>query len=362
VQERQVGSHQGSSSGARGTSGAPAGAGELDRGEFLSLCEDAIADAETTGRPPPLLTVEAPSTTDPPSEGQETRVGPAVAVAGGDERAWGALVFHDGRWLVELDRHVLRLGRSPEWTIRGYLRAYNDGDCDAVLDHLAPALWSGDGTVSAEEFLAQCRDDADGRARSGQVPADLADIEVTGVSDEGATADIGVGGAGGGSRLTKEIEPVELVPDGLEWTLGRAPSEGDDSRGEAPLLGVRLLEVDTLLLDEITVEGETLRADRTFRSAAFDGRLHDGMISHYSGGPDPFIYQIGLFPFADADTAQDAVASIVDEHQDPRTCPGGCPDSSAVVAHGSFVVEVALDTGSEADLDAVVAAQVARLP
>jgi hypothetical protein len=78
---------------------------------------------------------------------------------------------------------------------------------------------------------------------------------------------------------------------------------------------------------------------------------------------DEFIDQVGLFPFADEDAASDAVAAIVDEHEDPGTCPGGlCPDLFTVVAHGTFVVEISLGSGTEADLDAAVAAQIARLP
>jgi hypothetical protein len=333
--------------------------GRLHRSGFLDQCEDAIADLETRMTRPPRLIVEDPSPDEAPSEGERALVSPRAVDSDGEEQVLGALVFHDRRWLVELDRHVLRLGRSPEETVQGYLRAYNDGDCDAVLDLLAPALWSRDGALSAEQFLAQCQREADARARSEQLTAEIADLEVTSISADSASVEVGVREDDGGNRLTHEAETMELVPDGLEWTLsGASPGAG---RGDVPLLGVRLLEVDALLLDELTVDGQACRAEREVRSSAFDGRVYDGVSRLYICGSDPFTYQIGLYPFADADAARDAVAPIVGERDDPGACPGSCTDLFTVVAHGSFVVEVGLGTGTEADLDAVVAAQIARL-
>jgi hypothetical protein len=139
----------------------------LGRREFLTHCEEAV-----DGYRPELAGVEVVSET-----GDAAVVQMATPVAGDaplprpgvgdrpqglvvrapqltdDEQAGlgidaayeqGQLVRDGSTWRVRLDPRFLRIGRSVEQTVIGYLRAYREGECEEAAGFVSDDAWTGD--------------------------------------------------------------------------------------------------------------------------------------------------------------------------------------------------------------------------
>lgn len=333
--------------------------GALGRDEFLERCEDAVGDNGPAGDPSaPTLRLNAVPPREPAEGDRLTVGGRSLRYPSSGPEPEGQMVFEGGRWLVELDMQVLRLGRSVDEVFDAYLRAYNDGDCEAMAETLASDDWFPDGDPSKEEFLDRCADEAAARVEAEQPPIEVAFIEATSLSAEAATLDLGLGRAGDGLRITSRMEPLELVRDGFEWTIvGAPPAEG---RGNVALWSLRIVELESMLVDELSVNGQTCRLG-VAHTAEGRNRTDDGVTATYSCDSTGD-FELSLFPFDDADAARTAAQRIAQQAGAPLGCAEGCPDLHTVVAHGEYVIEVNLTIGSDADVTTVVDAQIERLP
>lgn len=240
--------------------------GQLQRDDFLEQCAEAVDGYELAVDEIDIEIVDDEGDHVPPSEHGDRAVARVRAQV--DEQGpgshEGSLVREDGTWKVETDPNVFRVGRSVKDTVRGYLAAYNDGDCEQLIDYLSEAAWSQDGELSREDYLDTCADAAAARQDHGQPRLRATEIEVSLEGDDrGATATVVLFGdtAGYGYGLgvsygdPDEPDTAVLVKEGLEWKL-RANAERPDDTSSSPLLTLDLAELEARLLDELVVPEE----------------------------------------------------------------------------------------------------------
>jgi hypothetical protein len=175
--------------------------GNLSREEFLAFCEEAIEDYQ-----PELAEVEVVSQTEdsavvqmsiplddealsPVAELGDRQSGFVVGAPAltDEERAdvgadaayeQGQLVREGSTWRVRLDPWFLRIGRSVEQTVAGYLHAYRDGDCEDATRFVSDDAWSGDSGESGDrdagrqQFVERCQAVAERSAEHRQDGAD----------------------------------------------------------------------------------------------------------------------------------------------------------------------------------------------
>lgn len=218
--------------------------GSLTRDEFLEICPGVVDGYEP-------MEVDEPELVE-----QNLRVDGDTAEVDVDGYEPARLVREGGRWRVVLGG-VLRLGRTPHQAVIGYLEAYNEGDCAALIDFVSAAAWSGGGG-SRDDYLEDCNAEMSARRselriephpdwehqlRSGHADPIDGEDEIT---DE-------VGTVAAAERIQTPPsgfwQDVRLVEEGLEWKL----ESRDDIGG--PLTVVRAVELATRLLPRDQVEG-----------------------------------------------------------------------------------------------------------
>jgi hypothetical protein len=224
--------------------------GGLDHAQFLDRCSHVIGDyqpeldrvevvAETSNRAVVEIAL-LPDDDDPliPPDGLVVHL---PFEDGGGRRVYeqGILVREDGAWKVEADQRVLRVGRSIEETVRGYIDAYNTGDCDHLIDYIGEATWSEDGRLSRDQYLGQCADQAAARAATVSPDDSLATARELRVPREiDVSLDEGNPLAATATWEAYPPEAATLVNEDLEWKLDGA------------LQAAEYAEHQTLLLDE----------------------------------------------------------------------------------------------------------------
>lgn len=238
--------------------------GQLQRDEFLEQCAEAVDGYELAVDEIDVEIVDDEVHHVPPSEHGDravVRVRAQVDEEGPGSHE-GSLVREDGTWKIETDPNVFRLGRSVKDTVRGYLEAYNDGDCEQLIDHMSEVAWSQDGDLSREEYLDSCADAAAARQEYRQPSLRASEIEVSlEEGHRGATAAVVLFGDATGSGLgvsygdPGEPDAAVLVKDGLEWKL-QANAERSDDTSSPPFLTLDHVELEARLLDELVVPDE----------------------------------------------------------------------------------------------------------
>lgn len=223
--------------------------GHLTRQQFVDQCTDVVADhrpaldrVEIVSETSAHAVVEIAMLPDDDPDPLTPQEGLDVYQPDFDGHALyeqGRLVREDGTWKVETDARFLRIGRSVDEAVRGFVDAYNTGDCEQLIDYLSEATWSEDGQVSREQYLSQCAEDADARTAAVDPDDPLAaarelrlpvEIDVSFEADDRFTA-----------TATWDAFPSEaatLVNEDLEWKLDGA------------LQAVEYAELQTSLLDE----------------------------------------------------------------------------------------------------------------
>jgi hypothetical protein len=68
----------------------------------------------------------------------------------------GELVREGSTWKVRSDPWFLRIGRSVEQTVAGYLDSYRDGDCDEAIGFVSDGAWSTDSEADRQQFIDRC--------------------------------------------------------------------------------------------------------------------------------------------------------------------------------------------------------------
>lgn len=66
-------------------------------------------------------------------------------------------------WLLGRDGDDARAG-PPEETVYGYVDAYREGDCTAMVGLVSRAVWSDGGRLTRQEYVERCRERAERRA------------------------------------------------------------------------------------------------------------------------------------------------------------------------------------------------------
>jgi hypothetical protein len=302
--------------------------GELSRGEFLEQCADAVDGYREAAYEPRL---RAPGASfhveivggdgDRSSEGDRAVVRFESFTA--DEEWWydleGRLVREDGEWKVETDPYVLPIGRSIEDTVRGFVDAYDEGDCERLLDHLSRPTWSQDGQVDRQEFLEACRRAADDRRELGQPPVSVAQVEMPDPpNDDQVTVEATLSLTGG--LAASPSTSVTLVREGLEWTLdvGQLPRRGGAG---TPFLTLDLAELQTRLVDETGLpEGPCFDYGERRVQDGQSGGAERGIRREFAcEGTDP---SVTLYRYADDAEAGEAADRLAAEIvQDPPPTP-----------------------------------------
>jgi hypothetical protein len=207
--------------------------GRLTRDQFLESCEEVVDEYG-----PRLAAVEVVAedreraAVDLSVRQRQGQQRPAGSVPGGlvvtasDVRTsrvyeGATLVRESGEWRVATDPYLVRIGRSVEDTVIGYVEAYNDGDCERLLDHLSEAVWSTDGELDRAEGLRRCTAEAEARTAAAEArlhtddpPPPLVSLTQIGVTfgrDGTATAEV--------EWAQAPRESLALVRDGLEWKV-----------------------------------------------------------------------------------------------------------------------------------------------
>jgi hypothetical protein len=236
--------------------------GRLDRDEFLEQCADVVdeyrpelGDVEVVSDDGDRVVVNL-SIPDvaPPQPLPGRQEGVLVQAPNEGELAYetGRLVREDGEWKVEADLAFLRIGRSVEQTVRGFVNAFNDGDCESLIDYLSERAWSDDGGLDRAEYIDRCVEEADARlALPDQLTAigEPDEIEVSVDRDDRGTA-VAVWDALPANQVP--VETVTLVREGFEWKLDGPPDTVERVEFEAllladePLPGFRRAEVERI--------------------------------------------------------------------------------------------------------------------
>lgn len=167
----------------------------------------------------------------------------------------GRLVREGGEWKVVTDAHILPIGRSVPETVRGYLDAYNAGDCERLLDHLSEAAWSEGGQLSREAFLEQCDAAAEARQAFLETPVDIVMMEVSGEGEQNEASAVVDLYWQGGPYSPPPSDSVTVVREELEWKLDIRESRRAEGV-TTPFVTLGLFELRARFVDEIaTSEG-----------------------------------------------------------------------------------------------------------
>jgi hypothetical protein len=351
--------------------------GRLSRGEFLHQCADAVDGYEPDVE---RLAVDFETVDD---EGDHSRepdqavvdsVLPATS-SGIDPASYesepddGRLVREDGEWRIETGQGLLRIGRSVEQTVLGYVDAYNDGDCERLIDHLSEAAWSLDGELTRRQFLDQCADGAASRnGPAWQPPPQVTGIAVALDDDGRATADVAVAPV---RRLGSSIDPdtVVVVKEGLEWKLHGSRNESDDVDVRRPLPAIDRFELQVLLAGEVVLPDEScfLYFDHPVGDLDDDGAPL-GIRREFLGCDASPVLTMREYVDDDAARAaaeglasqEDAVPGIPDAFVFRTDCDeDACRDAVALAVRDDLMVRVTL--GGEPELDRLVTVLRAQL-
>jgi hypothetical protein len=169
--------------------------GRLRRGQFLDRCADAVEGYRPNVRDVQIQLVDEEGDVTSDDDGVDRAVvgigvPPGLDIAYEDDVATGRLVREDGEWKVRTDPVVLHLGRTVEETVAAYVEAYDTGDCDTIADVLSEEVWSQDGELDRDQFLAECGRAADRRQERMQPAIGLRTSEVSIDDHRQATATI----------------------------------------------------------------------------------------------------------------------------------------------------------------------------
>jgi hypothetical protein len=227
--------------------------------------------------------------------------------------ALATVVDEDGRWKVETDHELLRIGWSPEEALRRYYAARAEARCDDVADMLTQDAWAAAGADDRDAFVERCEASTDPDPDLARAPGPL--------SYEVVVGDRGSGGAGGRPVARLEVpglqpevgddvrtETLTLVADGLTWKLDRDPERvavGNlayalaalTDEGHAPATNADVIVPRTFGPSIIFYEHEGEEASGRRDEAGFEL----GLIQAYERPSDRI--DIALYAFADHDGA-----------------------------------------------------------
>jgi hypothetical protein len=394
--------------------------GQWSRDEFLDYCADAVEDYEPPVDQPFVSIYDEDGNYLSPGGDDDPDKDGASALAGvlSGSETWqiyrrrgrspaGALVREDGEWTVETDDVVLRIGRSAHETVRGYLEAYNDGDCARLIGYLSEPAWSANGELDRDEFLDRCADAADARQAQQQPPIEAAGVlgfsvqfevneghEVVSLPPSGSWEDGAVFGVYDRATVAARYElsgpriagnffqidhPEEalVVKDGLSWKLDGSEALSDDIGPGAPLAGVRSVELQALLPDEIQQGGRPCvdHHDSSLLATEADDQFELGVRRTWPRCPE-FDTSVTLYLYADEEEARQAAEQIAGGRTgEPEALDSQVPGvpgiprealgsgSTAVVAHEDIVVRVhsQFGFGDLSDAAQILSTQVERL-
>jgi len=223
-------------------------------GEFDRLCEDAL-EGHTVPAPAARNLFSIGSFgVEAPEPGTRVEVTSGSTPEGAPE---GAVLWDGERWLVELDPHVLSLGRSPRETVERYVAAYGEGDCDTMFDHLGPDLDTPDARDACERWAAL-------RADSEEPPVVAGFLYPT-TTGGAETAQVEV-------DFDRRLHPTapgdtaHLVVDGLEWVIESTTTGAAAPDPTAPpFVELRYHDLAAALLDQAPSPGGSCRGPTSTR-------------------------------------------------------------------------------------------------
>lgn len=283
--------------------------------------------------------------------------GPDLVVTEGQsglsqERAYGDahLVREGGDWRVEIDGSLLRIGRSIEETVVGYIQAYNDGACDRVVGYLSRAAREATGARSRGELVDRCTADVEARRDAilpgTDPPAEISmpsaawseagpvglEVEVTFPPGDRTRA---VAEWGGAPR-----EVVSLVREGLTWKLDQPhlAAEGyvelrrlvlpEAAAGYAPVTGTAVFPGGQPRLIGALLHYEGTDAVERRREAGFER----GIRTTYWRDNDAIDLMLYVFDNAEGASAYARhLAGRVSSKLDPRVSPPPPSDAFRVL-------------------------------
>jgi hypothetical protein len=217
--------------------------GRRTRAEFLAQCEDALEGFEPVDAPGGYFADD--------EDGDRVTVESPAGVHD------GTLLREDGEWQVVTDPDVLTIGRTPEDTVRGYVAAYDAGDCDTMLDHLSAEVEPG-------PYLEDCAAEAEVRAESDEPATEILRLAVSEEDGNVATASVAFD-----DNALDGDDVVTLRREGLEWVLDENQTRPPRRPGP-PLVQEHYVALRARLLDQIeTIAGCGRPTDR-----AVDGESH----------------------------------------------------------------------------------------
>ncbi|MGH9210062.1 MAG: hypothetical protein ACRD2C_05200 [Acidimicrobiales bacterium] len=156
-------------------------------------------------------------------QGQQGRIGVQTTDGEVGDYELGQLRREGGEWKVVGDDRLFRIGRSPEETLRGFVDAFDDGDCEHLVNYLSEGIRSDGGRHDPDGYVDQCAQAVEARQ---PLPDHLAAAGVPGAIEVSAEQD-GRGRATAvwavpllGGTLTEDLT---LVREGLEWRLDSLP-------------------------------------------------------------------------------------------------------------------------------------------
>lgn len=334
-------------------------------GEFDRLCEDALEGHTVLAPAAENLFHVGLFGPDVPEPDTRVEVTSGSTPEGAPE---GTLLWDGERWLVELDPHVLSLGRSPRETVERYVAAYSEGDCDAMFDHLGPDLDTPDARDACERWAAL-------RADSEEPPV-VAGFMYPTTAGGAETAQVEV-------DFDRRLHPTapgdtaHLAVDGLEWVIESTTTGAATPDPTAPpFVELRYHDLAAALLDQAPSPGGSCRGPDVYpveTGAVAVSRLYEGcpvrlrlfdhgdpdraleeaqVLGDQRAGEEPLLSSSAPNRRADVPGHPDAHGVLVD-------C---CPAAFVVQAWNGYVIEVELEESDDLTLAAeVLDAQIARL-
>lgn len=232
--------------------------GEWSEREFLDRCEAALVGYRPIVEQVELEVVDDRDFAD--ESGDRARV--ALDGRPTYEDPTGRMVRDGGEWRVETDPDVFVLGRSIDDTLRGYVDAYNAGDCDALRSFLAEATWSLEGSLSEDEFAERCRAVVDDPA--GRRPLVVRWVDPRSADEDHVDrriADVHVVRSDDVSILDLDSAAAVFVREDLTWGFaGLAGASGttlaEGPSGPEPVPTFDWLDLQDRLVDEIPFADE----------------------------------------------------------------------------------------------------------
>jgi hypothetical protein len=281
----------------------------------------------------------------------------------------GRLVREGGEWKVEPGLGALRIGRSVEETIQAYVDAYNEGDCERLVDLVSEAVWSSGGERTRAGFVEGCAADAAARdSRPWQLPLRISTVDGVDVDldDDQAEARVELQ-APDTFYASRQLAPdeVALVREGLTWKLDPGRRDGaSEADPQRPLPAAELIDIHALLLGEVARPGGTCFEARDDLAFGDDGTLAGDQLAvrrELGGNCEPVSIEVRRL--VDEEAARAGAGSPFPGLAGTSGFGAACaPDCTATAVRHGYQAAVTLRYGGDvAEAQQILRAQLERL-